>query len=194
MVRADAVAAPDARRLADPQRLAALHRLDLLDTPPDEAFDRLARLAAAALDVPIALVSLVDADRQFFKSQVGLREPWASRRETPLSHSFCKYAVAAGAPLVIDDARAHPLVRGSPAIEALGVVAYAGIPLVTPEGHALGTLCAIDTAPRAWTVAQVATLGDLAACAMTEIELRRVVREHRALLSAAAGGSRSGAG
>ena len=90
--------------LADAGRLAALRRTGLLDTPPEEAFDRLARLVCRLLGVPAALVSLVEADRQFFKSAFGLPEPWATRRETPLSHSFCQHVVATSAPLVLDDA------------------------------------------------------------------------------------------
>ena len=160
-------------------RLAALRRAALLDTPAEEAFDRLTRLASTILGAPVALVSLVDEDRQFFKSCVGLPEPWASRRETPLSHSFCQHAVASGRPLVIEDAREHPLVRGNPAIGDLDVVAYAGIPLVTSDGHALGSFCVIDTEPRAWTEREITVLADLAASVVTEIELRGQVAERR---------------
>jgi hypothetical protein len=85
--------------LRDEARLAALWRTGLLDTPPEEVFDRLTRLTRRMLDAPVALVSLVEADRQFFKSALGLPEPWATRRETPLSHSFCQHVVATGAPL-----------------------------------------------------------------------------------------------
>jgi GAF domain-containing protein len=127
---------------------------------------------------------MVDAERQFFKSQAGLGEPWASRRQTPLSHSFCRHVVAAGAPLVVEDARQQPLVAGNPAIAEMGVIAYVGVPLTLAEGETLGTLCAIDHAPRQWTVAQVSLLRDLAAAGMTEIELRRLLHEHRSLLGA----------
>src|SRR6476620_11594908 len=100
------------RTLSDAGRLAALRRAGVMDTPPEEAFDRLTRLAAKALRVPVALVSLVDAQRQFFKSCAGsLPEPWRSQRQTPLSHSFCQHAVTSGKPLVISDAREHPLVK-----------------------------------------------------------------------------------
>ena len=84
-----------------PARLAALQAVALLDTPTEEAFDRLSRLAARFLNAPVALVSLVDANRQFFKSCVGLPEPWRSRRETPLSHSFCQHNRIAGQPLLM---------------------------------------------------------------------------------------------
>src|SRR5256885_2915266 len=96
--------------LSAPGRLKALRVPALLDSPPEVAFDRLTRLASHALNVPVALVSLVAEDRQFFKSCVGVEEPWASRRGTPLSHSFCQHAVASGEPLVIEDARENPLV------------------------------------------------------------------------------------
>src|SRR3954452_7869443 len=130
--------------LDDPDRLAALRRTGLLDSLPEPSFDRLARLATRLLGVPVALVSLVEADRQFFKSCAGLPEPWASRRQTPLSHSFCRHVVDTREPLVIADARRHPAVCENPAIAELGVVALLGVPLITPEGQALGSFCAID--------------------------------------------------
>ncbi|HEV2149245.1 MAG TPA: ATP-binding protein [Longimicrobiaceae bacterium] len=164
--------------LGHPDRIAALERTALLDSLPEESFDRLARLASRLLDAPVALVSLVEQDRQFFKSCVGLPEPWASRRETPLSHSFCQHVVDAREPLVIEDAREHPLVRDNLAIRDLDVIAYAGIPLITSGGHALGSFCAIDSEPRRWTEAEIATLQDLAASVVTEIEIRALVAEH----------------
>jgi diguanylate cyclase (GGDEF)-like protein/PAS domain S-box-containing protein len=158
--------------LHDPARLAALHRLALLDSPAEAAFDRLTRLAASILHTPIALVSLLDSDRQFFKSCIGLPEPWASARETPLSYSFCQHMVVSGAPLIIADARAHPLVRDNPAIGDLGIIAYAGVPLVTSHGYVIGSFCVIDKLPREWREDEIAILRDLAAVAMTEIEVR----------------------
>ena len=125
----------------------------------------------------MALVSLVEQERQFFKSCVGLPEPWASRRQTPLSHSFCQHVVNAGEPLIIEDAREHPRVRDNLAIRDLDVIAYAGIPLITSAGHALGSLCAIDSEPRRWTEDEIATLRDLAASVVTEIEMRALVAE-----------------
>jgi len=163
-------------------RVDALRRDDLLDDPPRAAFDRLARLATTTLRAPVALVSLVDADRQVFAGCVGLPEPWASARQTPLSHSFCQHVVAAQAPLIVADAREHPTLRANQAIPDLGVVAYAGLPLVTPEGVVLGSFCVIDHEPRAWTDAEIATLRDLAASAMSEIELHATAR--RALRAA----------
>ena len=159
--------------VTNPSRVDALRRTGLLDSPREEAFDRLTRLASSVLQAPVALVSLVDVDRQFFKSCVGLPEPASSTRSTPLEYSFCQHAIASGEPLVVTDAREHPLVRGNPAIREFGVVAYAGIPLLTDDGHALGTLCVLDAVPRAWTEHEVRTLRDLAGAAMTEISLRQ---------------------
>jgi hypothetical protein len=154
-----------------PERLAELRRTLLLDSPPEESFDRLTRLTATVLNVPVALVSLVDSDRQFFKSCLGLAQPWASQRESPLSHSFCQHVVESRRPLVVSDAREHPLLRDNLAIRDLGVIAYAGAPLITPDGHVLGTLCAIDHQPRHWTTEQVEILCNLAGSVLSEIQL-----------------------
>jgi PAS domain S-box-containing protein len=157
--------------LADPGRLAALQQTNLLDTAAEEAFDRLARLAARLLDAPIALVTLVDADRLFLKACLGLPEPWASARQLPLSHSLCQRLLATGQPLVIGDVGADPLARGNQAVVELGVAAYLGIPLRF-GGQVLGSLCVADRQPRAWTDDDVAVLADVAGLVMTEIELR----------------------
>ena len=164
---------PDAVR--SPERLAALHELALLDTPPEETFDRLTRLAARLLQVPVALVTLVDEDRQFFKSSVGLGEPWASRRQMPLAYSFCQHAVADKQTLVISDARNNDRVKNSPAVSENNSLAYVGVPLITDKGHALGTLCVVDSSPRLWDDDQVQVLSDLAAVVMDEIRLRQAV-------------------
>jgi PAS domain S-box-containing protein len=184
------VKAPDRRQgdfsaiVHDPARLTALGRLALLDTPAEQAFDRLTRLAAKIFHAPVALLSLVDGDRSFFKSSVGLPELWASRREMPLSQSVCQHVVTLNAPLVINDARADPLVSDNQAVADLRIVAYLGIPLVTSAGHVLGTFAVIDTVSREWTADDVTTLGDLAASAMTGIELhaennKRIQAEER---------------
>ncbi len=162
--------------LRDPARLAALRDLELLDTPDEAALDRLTRLAARLLGTPMAFVSLVAADRQVFKSRV-LPAALGDLRDLPLASSFCRHTLDARAPLIIDDVRDHPLVGDNPAIAALGAAAYAGIPLLTAAGHALGTLCVVDTRPRAWTAAEMATLADLAAAVLTEIELRAARRD-----------------
>jgi GAF domain-containing protein len=162
------------------ERLAALGKAHLVDTPPEEGFDHLTRLAARLLNAPIALVSLVDKDRQFFKSCIGpLPEPWLSQRQTPLSHSFCQYAVASKEPLVVDDAREHTVLKDNLAIRDLGVIAYAGIPLITPDGQALGSLCVIDSKPRNWTDEQIETLRALAGSVMATISYRAEARANQ---------------
>ena len=100
------------------------------------------------LGVPVALVSLVDDTRQFFKSQQGLPSPVASEaRQTPLTHSFCQHVVIDRAPLVVTDAESDPRVCDNLAVPELGVKAYLGVPLTLPSGHVIGSLCAIDIDP-----------------------------------------------
>ncbi len=161
-----------AAALAEPRRLAALRDAALLDTPAEESFDRLARLAARAVGAPVALVTAVDRDRQYFKSCLGLPEPWATRRETPLSHSFCQHVVAAREPVIIADARKDSRLLDNLAIRDLGVIAYLGVPLIISEGEAIGTLCVIDHEPRIWTNDEISLVTDVAAAVVTEITLR----------------------
>ena len=155
----------------DPARLQAVRRSGLLDSPPEERFDRLTRVAAHALNAPVALLTVVEDDRQFLKSSVGLAEPWHSKREMPLSHSFCQHGVGC-ADLVVADAREHPLLRNSPAIADLGAIAYLGIPLRTTEGYELGAICVIDHRRRDWSTDEIAVLRDIADAAEHEIQLQ----------------------
>jgi GAF domain-containing protein len=175
-----AVQATPSAGLAAPERLSELHSTDLLDSPVEEAFDRFTRLLSRAVGVPVALVSLVDDERQFFKSAVGLAEPWASLRGTLLSHSFCQHVVAADSLLVVSDARSDPRVRGNLAIDDLSVVAYAGAPLRGPGGQVLGSLCAIDSRPRSWSADDLAVLEDLAAAVSDLIAVRVAAVARRA--------------
>jgi GAF domain-containing protein len=154
--------------LKDPARVALLRDLQLVDTPAEAAFDRLTRLASKIVGAPVALVSIVDENRQFFKSAVGLSE----LRETPLSHSFCQHVVVSGDPLVISDARKHPLVHDNLAIPDLNVIAYLGMPLQTTDGDGLGSFCVIDNEPREWTQQEIEIMRELAESVMAEIELR----------------------
>lgn len=158
--------------LTSPERLADLRLSGLLDSPPEATFDRITRLLVGTLGVPVALVSLVDDHRQFFKSQVGVEDPWASLRGTPLSHSFCQQVVATDAMLVIEDSREDERVVGNLAIEDLGVVAYAGAPLHGLHGEALGSVCAIDHAPRTWTPEELELVSDLARITSELVSLR----------------------
>jgi PAS domain S-box-containing protein len=157
--------------LHDTDRLAALRQVDLLDTPAEEAFDRLVRQAAGVLEVPVALVSLIDKDRQLFKASVGLPAPRASASQMALSHSVCQHLLVTRRPLVIPDARRDPLTRDNEFILALGVAAYLGIPLIV-SGHVLGSLCVADRQPRDWSADQVAALTDLADPVTTQLQQR----------------------
>jgi len=163
-------------RVGDPARLAALARTQLLDSASEEAFDRLTRLSGELLRAPVALVSLVDHERQFFKSAVGLDEPWASARQAPLTHSFCKHVVASGSSLVVEDARQHGALRDEPAWSELGVIAYAGVPIAF-DGHAIGALCVIDHEPHPWTPDDLRVLRTLADAVEGQVVLGRMSKE-----------------
>jgi len=167
------------------ERLVALQSTALLDSPPEEAFDQFTRLASTVLEAPVALVSLVDRERQFFKSSIGLSQPLASTRETPLSHSFCKHVVRSSKLLAVSDAREHPLLRDNLAVSELGIVAYLGTPLTTSKGHTLGSFCVIDSKPRQWGDRDVSILQQLANLVIEKVELRNAAQqlhqEHLAL-------------
>ncbi|AVS74253.1 putative bifunctional diguanylate cyclase/phosphodiesterase [Paracidovorax cattleyae] len=153
---------------AEQQRLTALRATGLLDTPPTEEFDRITRLASRLFGVPIALVSLVDADRQWFKSQVGLPV-----RETCREDAFCDHTIRSSDVMVVENAledprfAANPLVAGPPHIRF-----YAGAPLILRGHHHLGSLCLIDTVPRTFDASQQRQLEDLAALVMAQIDLQ----------------------
>ena len=164
-------------RLSDPARLAALAGTGLLEPVIRGALDDIAALARDVVGVPAALVSLVEQDRQCFVGAAGLGEPWATSRQTPLSHSFCQHVVVGDAALIIADARQHPLVRDNLAVRDLDVVAYAGIPLRDTAGNVLGALCAVDTQPRAWTATELRRLEHFARLAAREVASSAVARD-----------------
>ncbi len=170
--------------ILDPARLAALRATGLLDTEVEEVFDRMTRLAVKLLNVPAAFISLVDDNRDFYKSAAGFGEPLNSARQLS-GRTFCHYAIQSSAPLVIDDAAAHPVYRNVPTVQSLGVGAYVGVPLVMDGGQAIGSFCAIDIKPRRWTPVEIEALTELAASAKREIELRAVTRAERAARLAA---------
>jgi signal transduction histidine kinase len=160
--------------LRDPDRLAALRATGLLDGERVDALDRVARLAAAALGVPLAQVNLVTDTAQIPAAACvqAPREEADWRQPVPLTHSYCQHLVPLGAPLAIDDAPTHPLVRDSAATREAGIGAYLAVPLVTPDAQVLGSVCVVDFVPRSWAAADLAMLVDLAAVASTEIALR----------------------
>lgn len=159
--------------LSDPARVLSLARSGLTAVA-DVQMEALAERVRRWVGAPVALVSLVQPDRQVFPGMAGLPEPWASTRSTPLTHSFCQYVVASAEPLIVPDARDHPLLRDNRAVHDLGVVAYAGMPLTDETGNVLGSLCAIDIRPRQWTDDELTALRDLADACSTELRLRLV--------------------
>jgi len=158
--------------LSEEQRLAALAAYELMDTPPEPEFEEISFLAASLFRTPVALVSLVDRDRQFFKSVVGDDYP----RETPRGMSFCNFAVLSHDIVVIEDATRDPRVADNPLVTGgPGIRFYAGAPLITPDGHAIGTVCAIDFHPHYDVSAtDIKALQHLATQTMRQMELRRL--------------------
>jgi len=148
--------------IGDPARLAVLANTRLLDSSPEAVFDQVTRLAARLLDVPTVLMSLVDRDRQFFKSHVGLKAPFDEARETPLTLSFCQWVVADHEEVIVPDAREHPLFKLNAATAPEGVVAYAGVPLCAGTTQAIGSFCAMDQKPRRWGAGDLDALHDAA--------------------------------
>ena len=133
-----------------------------LPARPDEDFDRMAQLLAGRLSVPRALVVLVSKGGQVFPGAVGMPEPWNTRRSMPLSHSLSQAVVTSGDILLIPDARADASLRESPAVQEVGLVAYAGAPLVDVQGRPIGVLVAGDVRPRQWSPEEVRELVRLA--------------------------------
>lgn len=169
-----------ATALADPQRLAALHATGLLDTPAEESFDRLTRLAAKLTGAPVTFVSLLDAERDFYKSAYGFGEPLALARELH-GRTFCHYSLVSDGALVLDDVTQLPVFRDVPTVKSLGIRAYAGIPLRTEQGDMLGSFCAVDFKPKHWTEQDIEVLVELAHCAMREVRLRKALQDAEAL-------------
>ena len=162
-------------------RLRALEDYHILDTPPEPAYDDITRLAAQLCSAPVALVSLVDATRQWFKSRHSLGVV-----ETARDISFCTHAIAVAPDLlVVSDAAADPRFAGNPLVTGpMGLRFYAGAPLVSEEGHALGTLCVLDTCARQLTPDQAESLRSLARQVVRLLEARRVAHENGALVEA----------
>lgn len=165
----------DPMRRDEEGRLAAVGRLNVLDTLPEEPFENIVSLVRTVLSVPIATVTLVDRDRQWFMAHRGMPS-----QQTPRAISFCTHTIQQSEPLIVPDAQLDPrfadspLVTGEPHIRS-----YAGVPLRTPDGYNVGALCAVDTQPRTFSASEIAILINLANIVSDELELRLVAkRDH----------------
>jgi serine/threonine protein kinase len=153
-------------------RMRAVKRYGVLDTPPDGTFDRITTLAARVFSVPVAIVSIVDHDRIWFKSRHGVDVDHLDR-----DPGLCASAILQDGPWIVSDAPLDPRALANPLVAGeFGLKFYAGIPLRTPEGYNLGTLCVLDFEPRSFTAEDVRTLEDLAAIVMNDLEMRLTSR------------------
>jgi GAF domain-containing protein len=158
------------RPTQEAERLAALRQYNILDTPAEQAYDDITALAAYICDAPIAIVNLVDGERQWFKSTVGF-----DLSETSREVAFCAYTVLDRETMVVNDALADERFANNEFVTCVpGIRFYAGVPLVTPTGFSIGTLCVVDHRPRELTEFQQKTLEALARQAVAQLELRRV--------------------
>jgi phosphoserine phosphatase RsbU/P len=175
---------PDAPLLTlDPvreaERLEDLRSLKLLDTEPEDRFDRITRLAAIFFQIPTAYVAFIDSDRQWFKSRVGL-----CPTETTREMSFCQYTIQRNEPLIIPDTRLDPIGRNNPFVVGEPHVRfYAGVPLTGPRGHKIGTFCLVDTAPRKFGDEEVASLVAFASLVEREINLSEIIQTQNEMLN-----------
>ena len=157
----------------EPERIAALYRCNILDTEPEEGFDDITSLAAHICQVPYALVSFVDRDRQWFKSRVGISSPETSRKI-----AFCAYAILQNDIFIVNDTHQDERFKDNPLVlEAPYIRFYAGVPIITVEGYALGTLCVIDDKPRILTPDQINALKQLSRQVCYLIETRQSLAE-----------------
>jgi serine phosphatase RsbU (regulator of sigma subunit) len=161
----------------DTARLAAVRRTGLLDTGPDEAFDRLTRLAATLLGTPFAFVTLVDDTRSFWKSRTGVDATVEAERQHPIGESFCQYVIGTDREVIVTDAASDARIWGGLSIGRMRVRAWAGFPIRSADGHVLGTFCAVDTVARDWTPHDLEVLHTLSHAAAGEIALRIAVSD-----------------
>ena len=159
----------------DVGRLKALHDLSLLDNNAETVYDRFTQLVHAVLGTPIALISLVAEDFQYFKSQIGLDEPWKSQGKTPLSYSFCQHVAATNQPLIVDNALENDLVKDNLAVRDMNIRAYLGIPLTLKNGSCLGSFCALDNQIKNWEADDLAIMQELGEIIVSEFNLRAEV-------------------
>ena len=166
------IVAADLIPKTEPQRMAAVNRYEVLDTPPDGAFDRITAIAARLFGVPISIISIVDHDRIWFKSHHGI-----DVTEIPREPGLCASAILSTDPHILPDASADPRSLANPLVAGdFGLRFYAGVPLTTSDGHNLGTLCVIDKTARPITKDQIEDLKDLASLVIDQLELRLSAR------------------
>jgi diguanylate cyclase (GGDEF)-like protein len=155
---------------SEAERLQALEQYDIMDTPPEESFDRITRIARSIMNAPVAMISFVDRDRQWFKSKLGIDMGESSRES-----SFCTHTIQSDGPLVVPDTLRDPRFRDSPLVTGpAGVRSYIGVPLRTLAGHRIGALCVNDVNPRDVSQDQLGRLQDLAGLVVDELELRKL--------------------
>lgn len=166
-------------RLADARRIRVVDEILAAQGIKDWEFDRFTRVARAALQAPICLVSMVTSDRQVFAGASGLPPELAMVRESPLDHSICRHAVARRSMLVIGDTLADPVIREVPSVALYRIRAYLGCPLMTEDGTVLGSFCAIDHEAREWTAAEIDLIRDFAALVVEKIDMKMMEERHR---------------
>jgi signal transduction histidine kinase len=159
--------------IRSPERLAAVRKTELLDTPPDPVFDRLTKLAANVLGSPVVFLSLIDADRVFYKSTYGFTQPVREMTGRTLAH----YALMSEGPFIVNETIGHPIYEEVPSTKTFGVRAVAAIPLRNSDGHCLGAFCAVEFQPRDWDSIHIEFLNELAQATLREIKLGMALRE-----------------
>ncbi|MBD65409.1 MAG: hypothetical protein CME62_09385 [Halobacteriovoraceae bacterium] len=164
--------------LNDADRVKYIENASLIGSGSEDALDRLTFLASKLLDVPLTIVSFVGDKSQYFKSFHGLPEPWCTEREIPIDVSVCQYTLI-GDILSLNDVREHPLLANNPAVPALNLVGYLGVPLLTKQGHNLGAFCAVSDQVREWSADDIEILKTLTQSAMSEIELNIALEQQK---------------
>ncbi len=168
---------PDADPVRSKRRLAAVDATRLLDTPPERAFDDLTRMAALLVNAPYAFATLVDESRSFWKSCFGI--PADGPRQNTVEESFCQYVIRNETAVIINDAANDERTRANPSVTTMGVRAWAGFPLLAPNGEVLGSFCIVDTVPRVWSERDIEVIETLAKASSREIALRAAIQDER---------------
>lgn len=159
----------------DVGRLKALHDLSLLDNNAETVYDGFTQLAHQVLQTPVSLISLVAENAQFFKSQIGLDEPWKSQGKTPLAYSICQHVVATDQPLIVENTIENDLIKDNLAVKEMNIRAYLGVPLTLKDGTSLGSFCVLDNEVKNWEAEDLAIMQELGEVITTEFNLRAEV-------------------